>query len=167
MKYTHPSLILTASLAAALALGGCGKKDDSASQVPSTPPPDISTPATPPAAMAPAAEANASEVRFSSMQLGSTIDANNKISASGDSFAPRDSIYAEVDTAGSGNATLAAKWTYQDGQTVHEDSKTLDPTGPQTTVFMINRPSGFPAGNYKVDISLDGRQVASKDFSIK
>lgn len=167
MKHMHSPVILAASLAAALMLGGCNKHDDSTAQVPSAPPPDISTPAVPPTTTMPAAEAGASQVTLSSVQLGSTIDANNKIVASGDTFAPRDSIYAEVDTAGSGQATLAAKWSYQDGQTVHEDSKTLDASGAQTTVFMINRPSGFPAGNYKVDISLDGRQVASKDFSVK
>ncbi|MGY3041335.1 cytoskeletal protein RodZ [Rhodanobacter sp. TND4EL1] len=168
MKTTRQPLILAVSLAAALALGGCGKKDDSASQIPATPPPEAAAPATPPTTMAPTApEAGASMVTVSSVQLGSKVDENNKIAASGDSFAPKDSIYASVDTTGTGNGTLAANWTYQDGQTVHEDSKMLTTNGPQTTVFMISKPSGFPAGNYKVDISLDGKQVASKDFSVK
>ena len=103
---------------------------------------------------------------LSSVQLGSSVDADNRIAASGDSFAPKDSIYASVDTTG-GSGTVSAKWTYQDGQTVREDSKKLDHGGSQTTVFMISKPSGFPAGNYKVEISLDGRQVASKDFSVR
>ncbi|EIL93735.1 MULTISPECIES: hypothetical protein [Rhodanobacter] len=173
MKTTRQPLILAASLAAALALGGCGKTDDSSSQIPATPPPAATVP--PPATMAPAPAGtagmdntgNAPAISFSSVQLGSSVDANNRIAASGDTFAPKDSIYASVDTAGSGNGTLAAKWTYQDGQTVHEDSKTLEANGPETTVFMISKPSGFPAGNYKVEISLDGKPVASKDFSVK
>ena len=114
----------------------------------------------------PASGASAA-VSFSSVEIGSSVDANNKIRASGTSFAPKDEIYASVETMGNGHATLAAKWTYQDGQTVHEDSKALNASGLETTVFMISKPSGFPAGNYKVDISLDGRPVASKDFSIK
>src|SRR3546814_2322018 len=113
----------------------------------------------------PAADASAM-VMFTSLELGSTVDASNKIAASGTSFAPKDTIYASIDTSGSGTATLAAKWTYQDGQTVHEDSKVLDTSGPATTAFMISKPSGFPAGNYKVDISLNGNPVASKDFSL-
>jgi hypothetical protein len=177
MKMTRQPLILAASLAAALALGGCGKTDDSASQIPATPPPAATAPAPPPTTMAPAPAStagmgmdntgDAAAISFSSIQLGSSVDANNRIAASGDSFAPKDSIYASVDTTGSGNGTLAAKWTYQDGQTVHEDSKALNANGPETTVFMISKPSGFPAGNYKVDISLDGQPVASKDFSVK
>ncbi len=165
MKMTRQPLIFAVSLAAVLALSACGKKDDSASQVPATPPP-AAEPAATPAAPPPAMEA-AAAVAFTSVELGSTVDAGNKILASGTSFAPTDTIYASVDTSGSGTATLAAKWTYQDGQTVHEDSKSLNASGPETTAFMISKPSGLPAGNYKVEISLDGNQVASKDFSVK
>ncbi|GGY32312.1 hypothetical protein GCM10008098_27210 [Rhodanobacter panaciterrae] len=114
----------------------------------------------------PASDAPAA-VTFGSVELGSTVDASNKILASGSSFAPSDTIYASVDTSGSGTATLAATWSDQDGKTVHEDSKTLNSSGPETTAFMISKPSGFAAGNYKVDISLNGSQVASKDFSIR
>ncbi|KZC43017.1 hypothetical protein RHOFW510R12_36360, partial [Rhodanobacter sp. FW510-R12] len=122
-----------------------------------------------PATTAPTAMNNGAPaaVTVGSMELGSTVDANHKILASGTSFAPKDTIYASVDTTGSGNATLAAKWTTQDGQVVHEDSKSLNAMGPETTAFMISKPDGFPAGNYKVDISLDGKQVASKDFSVR
>ena len=165
MKMTRQPLIFAVSLAAALALSACGKKDESASQAPATPPP-AAEPAATPAAPPPAMEA-ATAVSFGAVELGSTVDANNKVIASGTSFAPKDTIYASVDTSGSGTATLAVKWTYQDGQTVHEDSKTLNATGPETTAFMISKPDGLPAGNYKVDVSLNGAQVASKDFSVK
>jgi hypothetical protein len=167
MKMSPQPLILAASLAAVLALSACGKHDESATPAPGTPPPAATQPAPAPAeAAAPAADASAM-VMFTSLELGSTVDSSNKIAATGTSFAPKDTIYASVGTSGSGNATLAAKWTYQDGQTVHEDSKVLDATGPMTTAFMISKPSGFPAGNYKVDISLNGNPVASKDFTVK
>ncbi|MET4569561.1 hypothetical protein [Rhodanobacter soli] len=172
MKMTRQPLILLASLTAVLALSACGKNNESTAPAPSATPPAA---ATAPAPAAPASSSTApmamnnapAGVTFSSVELGSTVDANNKILASGTSFAPKDSIYASVDTSGSGNAALAVKWTYQDGQVVHEDSKTLNATGPETTAFMISKPGGFPAGNYKVDISLNGNQVASKDFSVK
>ncbi len=169
MKMTRQPLILAASLAAVLALSACGKKDESAAPAPGAmPPAAATTPAPAPATTAPMAMNNApAAVTVGSVELGSTVDANNKILASSASFAPKDTIYAAVDTSGSGNATLSAKWTYQDGQTVHEDSKAINAMGPETTAFMISKPDGFPAGNYKVDISLNGSQVASKDFSVK
>ncbi|WP_343855003.1 hypothetical protein [Rhodanobacter soli] len=168
MKMTRQPLILAASLAAVLALSACGKKDESAAPAPSAMPPAATAPAPAPSSTAPMAMNNApAAVTFGSVELGSTVDASNKILASSTSFAPTDTIYASVDTSGSGNATLAAKWTYQDGQTVHEDSKTLNAMGPETTAFMISKPGGFAAGNYKVDISLNGSHVASKDFTVK
>lgn len=170
MKMTHKKpVILAAALGAVLALSACGKKDESASSLPGTPPSAATSPtmAPAPASTAGMAPANAAAVTLSTVELGSTVDASNKILASGTSFAPKDTIYASVDTSGSGSATLAAKWSYQDGQTVHEDSKTLNATGPETTAFMISKPSGLPAGNYKVDISLNGSQVASKAFTVK
>ena len=172
-KMTRQPLILAASLATVLALSACGKHEESTTPPPATPPHAATTapamkpaPAATTAMGAPASDAPAA-VTFGSVELGSTVDANNKVLTSGSSFAPKDTVYASVDTSGNGNATLAAKWSYQDGQTVHEDSKTLTSSGPETTAFMISKPDGFPAGNYKVEISLNGSQVASKDFSIK
>ncbi len=171
MKTNRRILVLATAMGAALALSACGKSDQSASPVPSTPPPSataMAPPMTPPPSSMPGMQADsAADLTFSSVELGSSVDASNMIRASGTSFAPSDNIYAAVQTVGTGNATLAAKWTYQDGQTVHEDSKTLDTMGPQTTAFMISKPDGFPAGDYKVEISLDGQPVASKDFSVK
>jgi len=171
-KTTRQPLMLAAALASVLALSACGKKDESASPIPGTPPPSSSAPVMTPApastaGMAPAGGSSTAAVTLNTVELGSTVDANNKILASGTSFAPKDTIYASVDTSGSGPATVAAKWTYQDGQTVHEDSKTINANGPETTAFMISKPGGLPAGNYKVDISLNGNQVASKDFTVK
>lgn len=179
MTTTRQPLMLSTVLAAALALSACGKSNEPASPVPSAPPPSataiapppptMATPTTPPPASTAAMPASGAStaVSFSSVEIGSSVDANNMIRASGTSFAPKDKIYAAVETMGSGHAALAAKWTYQDGQTVHEDSKMLDTMGPQTTAFMISKPGGFPVGDYKVEISLDGKPVASKDFSVK
>ncbi|WP_266170273.1 hypothetical protein [Dyella subtropica] len=48
-----------------------------------------------------------------------------------------------------------------------EDSKSFAPIGPTTTGFEISKPDGWPAGNYKVEISLSGQPAGSKDFSEK
>ncbi len=168
MKMTSKPLILAASLAAVLALSACGKKEESTSPTPSPPPPGATAMAPAPAATAATATSvEAAPVSFSALELGSAVDANNRVLNSGTSFAPKDTIYASVETGGSGSATLAAKWSYQDGTVVHEDSKVLDAKGSQTTAFMISKPSGFAAGNYKVEISLNGNEVANKDFSVK
>ena len=175
MKTIRQPLMLASAMAAALALSACGKGNEPSESIPPAPPPSataaappMTPPMSPPSSSTTAmAAGETGAVTFSSVEIGSNVDANNKIRAAATSFAPTDSIYASVETVGSGHATLAAKWTYNGDQTVHEDSKTLDTMGAQTTAFMISKPDGFPAGNYKVEISLDGQPVASKDFSVK
>ena len=100
-------------------------------------------------------------------RAGSAVGADRKVTTATTTFTPKDTIYASVATTGTGTATIEAKWTYQGSQTVKDDSKTIAPTGPASTAFSISKPDGWPAGNYKVDISLNGTQVASKDFSVQ
>lgn len=164
MKFTQQALILAVTLATALVLGGCGKKEDNAI-------PPASSPATPPAAQttpAPAATAAApAAISVSSVDLGNAVDGDQKVTTPTSSFGAKDTIYASVATTGAGTAKLDAKWTYQDGQTVNQESTTINPTGPTNTAFHIAKPSGWPTGSYKVEVSLDGKSVSTKDFSVK
>ncbi len=160
-KQRKQHLVLIAGLAGALALGACGKKEEPA------PAPPAAETAPMPATPAPAAPEPAS-VAVSSIDLGTEVGPDQRVTAPTTEFTPKDTIYAAVSTTGTAaNAVLDAKWTYQDGQTVNESSQTIAPNGPAVTTFHISKPDGWPAGNYKVEISLDGSSVASKDFSVK
>jgi hypothetical protein len=156
----NPYSLITIGLAAAITLVACGKKEENA-----PPPPAVTTtpaPATTPPPMA------AQAVSVTSVDLGTAVGADQKVTSPTTTFGPKDTIYAAVSTTGSAsNATLGAKWTYQDGQTVNDSSQTIAPTGPAVTTFHISKPDGWPAGNYKVEITLDGNAVSSKDFSVK
>lgn len=178
MKFARQTLLLSASLASVLALAACGKKDDSsstpaaASTAPAAAPAPATTPTAPAAAATAAASASTaaaapSSISVATVDLGTAVDAADKISAPTTTFSPKDTIYASIATTGSGNVNLGAKWTYQDGQTVKQDGKAFTPTGPANTAFHISKPDGLPAGNYKVEISAGGNVVSSKDFSVK
>jgi len=113
------------------------------------------------AAMAP------SEVKISDVQLGRRIGANSRIADATDKFAPRDTIYAVAVTEGSApNATVTARWTFEDGQVVKEDSRTIAPGGAEATEFHISKPSGWPKGKYKVVVGIGGSSQ-TKDFEVK
>jgi hypothetical protein len=163
-KQRSQQLTLIAVMAGALALSACGKDESHTAPPTSTPPTTTSTP--PPAAPPPAPAA--APVTVASVDLGSAVGADQRVTTPASEFTPQDTIYAAVSTTGSAaNAVLNAKWTYQDGQTVNESSQTIAPSGPAVTTFHISKPDGWPAGTYKVEISLDGKSVASKDFSVK
>ncbi|GAA0712027.1 hypothetical protein [Dokdonella soli] len=164
MKNQHSQhLTLIVAMAGALALSACGKKEEPAPAP--APPPAAAAPA--PAPVTPPAPAPA-PVAVASVDLGTAVGPDQKVTTATTAFMPKDTIYAAVSTTGTApNAVLNAKWTYQDGQTVNDSSQTIAPNGAAVTSFHISKPDGWPAGNYKVEISLDGKMVATKDFSVK
>ena len=143
-------------LAVLFALAACGKKEEPA----------------PTATAEPGLAATASPtpgVTAGSITLGKSVGADKKVSSPTETFGKRDTIYASVETTGSGTATLKAKWTYVKGAettVVNEESRTIDTTGPSTTEFHIAKPDGWPAGDYRVEFLLDDKPIGSKDFKV-
>ena len=157
MTRNRISLAIAAALLATVALAGCKKKDEATTTAPM--PATVAAPA--PVEPAPA-PMPASVV---SVDLGNAVGADNKVTTASTSFAKADTIHASVATDGAGGK-LNAKWTYQDGQTVDSQDKDVA-AGPQVSDFSISKPDGWPAGKYKVEISLDGNVVQSRDFEVK
>jgi hypothetical protein len=111
--------------------------------------------------------ATAEEVKISTVQLGSRIGSDKRVAAEDTEFSPRDTIYASVVTTGSApSATVTARWTYEDGQLVKEDSRTIAPSSMEATEFHISKPSGWPKGKYQVTLSV-GNSSETKDFEVK
>ncbi len=107
-------------------------------------------------------------VQVASFDLGKAVGPDMKVVAPSTSFGVRDTIYVSIATTGSSAAaTLATRWTFQDGQVVHEDSRTIAPTGPAVTEFHIMNPAPWPTGDYKVEVLLDGVSAGTKDFTVK
>ena len=158
MTRNRISLAIATALLATVALAGCKKKDDAAM---TTPP--ASEPAPAPAPIEPAPAPTPATV--ASVDLGNAVGADNKVTTASTSFAKSDTIHASVATDGAASK-LNAKWTYQDGQTVDSQDKDVA-AGPQVSDFSISKPDGWPAGKYKVEISLDGAVVQSRDFEVK
>lgn len=107
-------------------------------------------------------------VRVSEVQLGRSIGADKRVTAPLTEFTPNDSVYASVVTDGSApNATVSARWTYEDGQVVEETTQTITPSGTAVTEFHVSRPGGWPTGRYQVQISLNGTPAQTRDFQVR
>lgn len=192
------SVLASATVAGLLVLTACGKKDEQQNAAPapaSTAPAAAPAPApasTAPAAQAPAAAgtaaaaapaaqpaapaaapaAAAESLKVGSVTLGNAVGADKKVAKAKTAFAPNDkTIYASVATEGStAGATLAAKWTYQDGDTattVSDISQSISTDGPAVTTFKVQNPNEWPEGKYKVVISLNGQAVGNEAFEVK
>jgi hypothetical protein len=138
---------------------GCGKKEA---------PPPTSAPAPQPQVQAPPPATAA--VTVVNISLTKAPGSDKKATTVTDTFAKGDTIYAIVETTGSGSATLKAKWTYQKGDKtapVNESSQTISANGPAATEFHISKPDGWPTGDYRVEISLNDKSVGTKTFTVK
>ena len=112
--------------------------------------------------------ATSAAVRVADVKLGRALGADKRLTDETDDFRPGDTIYAVVETRGTGpNTSLQARWTYQDGQVVDESSRSIAAAGEDVTEFHISKPGGWPKGKYKVEISLNGAAAESEDFEVK
>jgi hypothetical protein len=142
-----------------VAVAACKRAESPAPPVPTTPPP---TAAAPPATPPPLVVAG--------VQVGKSLGPDGKsIGEAATAFAATDTFYASVRTTGAASAPrqLAAQWTYEDGQVVKDDAQDIQPSGPAVHEFHISKPDGWPAGKYKVAISLDGKPVGEQSFEVK
>ena len=107
-------------------------------------------------------------VRVTDVTLGRSVGGDKAIADRTETFRPNDTIYASVATDGSASsATLRARWTFEDGQVVDESTRTIAPNNRERTEFHISKPSGWPAGKYKVEVFLDDRSAETKNFEVR
>jgi hypothetical protein len=152
MKRTFVCSVLAAAL---LALAGCGRQETPTTAAPA--------PATPPVAM-PAP----TPFSVSAIELGNQIGADKRVTAASASFAPADTVYASIATDGEAKGVvLAARWSYEDGQTVAESTETVASAGPTVVEFHIVKPDGWPAGRYRVDVTANGAPAGQREFEVR
>ena len=146
-------ITLAAALLAGTSLGLACKKPEPAP-----------APAPAPVAVAPAPAG----VSVVAINLGNAVGADKKVVQVMTDFKPSDTIYAAVATSGTAaSATIAAKWLYgAEGQLVSEESIAIAPTGDAVTDFQISKPDGWPVGDYRVEITLDGKPSGNAAFRV-
>lgn len=158
----HHALFIAAI--ASVAIVGCKKKEEA---------PPVAAPAPTPVETAPP-PAPAPTASVTAVDLGSAVGPDLKVTTATATFKPKDTIYASITTATSDPAAsvpgkLGVQWTYNDASgptSVNQESKDVAFTGAGTNEFHIAKPDGFPVGKYKVDVSLDGNVVQSKEFEV-
>ena len=153
MRPIRPAALL--ALVAAVVLGACSKKE---------PPPPPPTPVP-----APTVAPTPVPFKVTSFDLGKSIGDDKKLKEAASVFGPKETIYVVILTEGvAPKATLKARWTYgAKGTLVNEETRDIAPSGPAATEFHIAKPSGWPAGKYKVEVSADGNAVGTKEFEVK
>jgi hypothetical protein len=143
--------VLLLGAACVIGLAGCGKKEE-----PKLPPP-------------PAVEAPAPQPAVTSVVFGKGVDiAWNAVSPQTE-FSPKDRVNVVITTenASPGNV-LKVLWMYLDtNQQIRADSVELKERGTNHSTFFIERAKGWPAGQYRLDVHLNGVAAKSATFTVR
>jgi hypothetical protein len=105
-------------------------------------------------------------LKVKTIQTGRSLNSDNSVGLLTQRFRPDQSMYVAVLTDGPGKGTLTAKWTYA-GRTVSEDTKKVSYRDNAATEFHITNSSGFPPGDYSVEILLDGKSVETRSLKVE
>jgi hypothetical protein len=106
-----------------------------------------------------------SHLRVTGIQFGRALNADNTIANPTSSFAPRDTIYVSVSTAGVGSGTISVRWIYG-GRVVDESTKKVSYRDLAATDFSLKSVAGFPPGEYSAEVFLDGQPAGTGVFRV-
>ncbi len=105
-------------------------------------------------------------LRIDTIQLGRSLNPDNSVANHTTSFKSGDTtIYLSVLTPEAGSGTIGVRWTYA-GRVVSEPSKDVSYNGPAATEFHIVNSGGFPPGDYKVEVFLNGALASERPFRV-
>jgi hypothetical protein len=94
-------------------------------------------------------------LRVESIQVGRSINPNGSIA----------SVYVSVNTAGAGSGTLGVRWKFG-GTVIGESQKPVEYSGVASTEFHLQSATGFPPGDYSVEVLLKGESVGIRPFHV-
>jgi hypothetical protein len=161
MRVIKPVAVAVITAALALSLPACKKKEEAAA---------LPVPAPVPAAV-PAPDVINVPVSVKQVTLSNKIDETTGMAAMAmNTFAAGDTIYAVVETIGSGNTAIKSLWTYHKGDKtaqVNETVQEIVAAGPAKTEFHISKPDGWPTGDYQVEVFVNGTSASVQKFAVK
>jgi hypothetical protein len=137
------------------------------------PEPAAATTAASPAATATVVPALAmpGPVAVTGVQTGTAVDGRLQVTAASEVFAPTDTIIAAITLRSAGAAPgpghVTARWTGPDGKVFNEESRQQEIAGEQAVDFRVAEPAGFAPGTYTLEVSLDGKPVQTRHFTVR
>jgi hypothetical protein len=122
----------------------------------------------PPAAGQPAGAVTVGNLRLLDIDLGRSVNPDHTMHDASSLFVPTDEVWASVVVDGTGpKATLEARWVSNDGTVIDKKSQEVTPAGRTVAAFGAEKPGGWPVGQYRVEMLLNGVQVGTKNFEVR
>ena len=105
-------------------------------------------------------------LRISRLQLGRALNPDNSVGAHTTRFKPDDTIYVSILSDDPGFGTITVRWLLY-GQVISESKREVSYNRAAATEFHLQNSGGFPAGNYRVEILIDGKPAERREFRVE
>jgi hypothetical protein len=105
-------------------------------------------------------------LRVTTIQTGRSLNSDKSVGNHTTRFKPDDTIFASVLTDGPGSGTIGVRWRFA-GRLVSEETRSVSYRDHAATEFHIQNSSGFPEGDYSVEILVDGESFATRTLRVE
>jgi len=102
---------------------------------------------------------------LANIQLGRSLNPDRSVASITTLFKSSETVYVSVQTNEAASGTVGVKWMFGT-QVIDEPTKPVSYDGPASTEFHLQNSGGFPAGDYSVEIFIDGLSVGKRTFKV-
>ena len=101
------------------------------------------------------------------IDMGRHAGPDKKITDKTDEFAPSDTIFASVHMSGTAKGeAITGTWTFPDASVVDQKAEAITQNDAYLA-FFVAKPKGLAPGKYTFRLMVDGKEVRSKDVTVK
>jgi len=112
-----------------------------------------------------AAACSDAPLALANIQIGRSLNPDRSVASITTLFKPSETVYVAVQTTGAGQGTIGVKWMFGT-QVIDEPAKQVSYDGAASTEFHMQNSGGFPAGDYSVEVFIDGQSVGKRVFKV-
>lgn len=104
-------------------------------------------------------------ITIDTIQIGRSLNADQSIASQTTTFKPNETVYVSALNSARGFGTISVRW-YMGQQLLSEREKQVKFQGAGATEFNISTAAGFPEGDYRVEVLLNGELVGTRNFNV-
>jgi hypothetical protein len=105
-------------------------------------------------------------LKVNTIQTGKSLNSDNSVATHAATFNAKDTMYVSVLTDGRGSGTIVTRWTLG-GRVIHEVTKEVSYNDQAATDFRFQSADGFPAGEYTIEVLVDGNSVGTRSVRVQ
>ena len=105
-------------------------------------------------------------LRATTLQLGRSLNPDNSVGSHTTRFKPDETVFVSILSDDPGYGTVTVRWLLN-GQVVSEAKRDVSYTRSAATEFHLQNSGGFPEGNYRVEILINGQPAGSREFRVE